>query len=328
MGRHLFLGVIPQTGRDRGMGMRTKLVAMGALAGALFLTSTSRAQSPSERENARRLMDEGDHYVEQQKLDKALTSYQAAHAIMHVPTTGIDVAVTLATLGRMIEAREVALEVTHMPGAGTESTIFAEARRDAAELADRLATKIPTLRIQLPDGVDPATVRATIDGQEVSDRALAVPKRLDPGKHAIRVEAPGYTPFVRELDLKEGARAIVPVELRNGDAVVGLPPLAFYGLVAAGAGVTLGSITGLVSLDKADGARKRCGADPKNCDPSAQSYIDSATTYGWISTISFGIALVGGAVATYALVTRSDPKSQRTIAIHATGTGALIKGTF
>ncbi|MBX3224683.1 MAG: hypothetical protein KF795_29475 [Labilithrix sp.] len=315
--------------------MMIKLVAAGALVATTCLAATSSAETPAARETARRLMDDGDRYVEQQKFDKALAAYESAHAIMHVPTTGIDVALTLTTLGRLVAAREVALEVTRMPGAGTESSIFAEARKDAAELADRLVVKIPTVRLELPAGVDPATVRAWIDGEELADRAIGVPRRLDPGGHTVRVETRGRAPFVREITLKESERAIVPIELRSGgwgrsgeDAILGLPPLAFGGLSAAALGLTVGTITGLVSLDKAADARSRCGPDTKSCDPAAEPYIDASKTYGWISTASFALAIAGGAVATYALVVTTDRVGQRSIGVHATANGALVKGTF
>jgi len=316
--------------------MKTKLVAVAALVGTMSLATAASAQTEAERETARRLMDDGDRFVEQQRFDEALDAYEKAHAIMHVPTTGIDVALTLTILGRMVEAREVALEIVSMPGAGTESNIFAEARRDAAELADRLTTKIPTLRFELPSGVDPSMVRAWIDGEELPERALAVPRRLDPGKHTIRVERlSGGTAFVREIELRESARSLVRVELpgasgpsRSDDAILGLPPLAFAGLATSAVGLTVGTITGLVSLGKADDARARCGPDTRSCDLSAESYIDASKTFGWISTASFALAVAGGAVATYALVMKTDRVGQRSIGVHASATGAFVRGTF
>lgn len=302
-------------------------------------SAQSPVQSPADRETARTLMDDGDRYVEQQRFEEALKAYQDAHAIMHVPTTGIDVALTLTTLGRMVEAREVALEVTRMPVGPNESRLFSEARRDARELADRLAPKIPTLRLNLPSYVDAETVRASIDGEVLDPKALGVPRRLNPGKHAVRVEAPGRPVFVREIELKEAARSILDVDFRaapSGDAsdaggkVLGLPVLAFAGLATSAVGLGVGTLTGLASLGKADDARARCGPDTKNCDPAAESDIQASKTLGWISTASFAIALAGGAVATYALVvTKGDQaKASASLSVSPAGAGAVLRGTF
>ena len=45
-------------------------------------------------------------------LEGALKRYEAAHEIMGVPTTGIEVARTRAKLGQLVEARAVAIELT------------------------------------------------------------------------------------------------------------------------------------------------------------------------------------------------------------------------
>src|SRR5947199_818929 len=88
-------------------------ISAGALACALLVAAASpaRAQSPQDRASARHLMDEGDSWVEKKRLDRALEAYEGADALMHVPTTGIEVAKTLAALGRLVEAREKALEL-------------------------------------------------------------------------------------------------------------------------------------------------------------------------------------------------------------------------
>lgn len=322
--------------------MKKRSFVVATLLVAALSSREAGAQSPADRETARTLMDDGDRYVEQQRFEDALKAYQDAHAIMHVPTTGIDVALTLTTLGRMVEAREVALEVTRMPVGPNESRLFSEARRDARELADRLAPKIPTLRLNLPSYVDAESVRASIDGEVLEPKALGVPRRLNPGKHAVRVEAPGRPVFVREIELKEAARSIVDVDFRatpsddardagTGGKVLGLPVLAFAGLATSAVGLGVGTITGLASLGKADDARARCGPDTKNCDPAAESDIQASKTLGWISTASFAIALAGGAVATYALVvTKGDQAkgTSRSLSVSPAGAGAVLRGTF
>src|SRR4051794_16154924 len=73
--------------------------------------------SASERETARSLMQDGDRLLSSGDPMNALKCYQAAHAIMHVPTTGVAVAKTQAEVGQLVEARSSALDVLSIPTA-------------------------------------------------------------------------------------------------------------------------------------------------------------------------------------------------------------------
>ena len=89
-------------------------------------------------------------------------------------------------------------------------------------------------------------------------------------------------------------------------------------------------MTGLVSLDRAADARTSCGADTKACDPAATADIDSARTYGWISTVSFALALAGGGLATYAFLSNKEPsaKSGPRVDVVMLPAGAGLTGRF
>jgi hypothetical protein len=287
-------------------------------------------------------MDEGDSWVEKKRLDRALEAYEGADALMHVPTTGIEVAKTLAALGRLVEAREKALDLAK-PATEVEPRAFFAARREAALLAEKLDGRIPTIQIALAEG-DAAGVRASVDGEALPEKATLLERRVDPGKHAIEIRAPGRAPIVKETDVKEGAHAVVTFFLgAEPDAPSNAPPkesstktvaatethstLVIAGLAVAGAGVAIGSITGLVSLSKASDARRLCGGNNNDCDPSATDTISTSRTLGWVSTAAFAVALAGAGVATYALVTpkkKDDPKVEAFV----TGAGAGIRGSF
>src|SRR5262249_44553309 len=83
--------------------MRSRALAASAILGGCLLCvgpGAARAQggtaagapSAADRETARKLLDDGDAAFEKKDYDGALKAYAAAHAIMHVPTTGIEVA--------------------------------------------------------------------------------------------------------------------------------------------------------------------------------------------------------------------------------------------
>jgi hypothetical protein len=312
--------------------MSKKVVAVGALMACLGVARSAVAQTPSERVTARQLMDDGDRYVEQKKFTEALRVYAAAHAIMHVPTTGLELARTLAALGRLVEARDAAFEVTRMPVEPGEPKPFVAARREAAELDAELDKRIPTLRIALSGGADPATVHAAVDEDELPATALTLPRRVDPGKRVVHVRAAGFAPVDREVDVPEGSTTVVRVELDAAarSTPVGFPTLAVVGLSTAALGVTVGTITGIISLDRASDARTACGPDTRSCDPSAAGSIDSSKAYGWVSTVSFAVGIVGGAVATYVLLSKPTASRARvrSLDVAVTGGAALLRGTF
>lgn len=310
--------------------MKRFVFGTGALAIALSVATGASAQTPAQRETARHLMDEGDKYFEQKRFDLALRAYQSGHAIMHVPSTGIDVARAYEAMGKLLEAREAALAVTRMPGAESEPKPFADARREATELADKLATRIPTLRLDLPPDIDPATVKVSIDYEEV---VLADPKQVNPGKHTVRARAEGYSGFAKEVDVREG-EVVVKIDLSNGYVKLPVfgrtPPLAVVGLSVAATGLLVGTITGIASLGKAGAASDLCGADTKACPPGAANDIDAAKTLGWTSTIFFAVALVGGGVATYSILSskkESNPSAPK-LDVVMLPAGAGLRGSF
>jgi hypothetical protein len=276
-------------------------------------------------------MDDGDRYTESKQFAEALRVYVAAHAIMRVPTTGIEVARTLAALGRLVEAREAAFAVTRMPVEPNEPKPFAAARREATQLDGQLDKRIPSLRIALAGGADPGTVHASIDDEELPANALTLPRRVDPGKRVVRVRAAGFAPVDRTVDVAEGSTTVVKVDLDTVSSTpFGLPPLAVVGLSASALGLTVGTITGIISLNKAADARALCGLDTRNCDPAAGGSISSSKTYGWIATASFAVAIAGGALATYTLVSKpATPRSGGSkVDVVVTAGGAGLRGDF
>ncbi len=254
-------------------------------------------------------MDEADRLVEQRKLDEALVRYEQAHALMHVPTTGIEVARTRAAMGRLVEAIEAALEVQRLPKKDAEPPAFTAARREAEELAARLTLRVPTVQVDLAPDLDPNRVRVEIDEQPVPPSLVLAPRAVNPGRRIVRVSSPGRVAKTFTVDTKEGGRTRLRVVLEEGSEGGGLPPLAIAGIAVAGVGLLVGSITGVVSLGQASDARTLCGPDTSNCDPAARSAIRDAKTTGWVSTISFVVGLAGGGLAAHALLTRPSPST-------------------
>src|ERR1019366_10325032 len=120
-------------------------------------------------------------------LPGAIGKLQAAHALGNTPVTGIELARTYATAGKLVEGREVALQVARIPVASDETEKSADARAEAAKLAEDLRPRIPTLTARV-SGVGPDEVmHLSIDGAAVPDVAVREPQKVNPGKHEVVV---------------------------------------------------------------------------------------------------------------------------------------------
>jgi hypothetical protein len=167
--------------------------------------------SASDRETARALMQEGDDLTARGDLQNALARYSAAHALVRIPTIGLEVARTQDKLGHLVEARGLALEVSNSTPVAGEPALFARARTAATELARDLAVRIPSLRTEVNPPL--ATYTVTIDGVALPNAARTIAYRTNPGMHTVIVSAPGYVSQRREVKLPEGQLATLTVTL-------------------------------------------------------------------------------------------------------------------
>jgi hypothetical protein len=313
---------------------RATIVALVLTAGTTTLDSGIAFAAPSEADKAkaRALMDEGDRRVDRGDQAGALVVYRQADAIMSVPTTGIEVARTLVSLGKLIEAREVALAVVRIPTKAGEARVFGIARRDAAELARDLERRIPSLRIDVDAFEHPSTVSVKIDGVEAHPPPLLAPRKLDPGPHTLVIAAPDYRTQTRTITLAEGDDRTVDVELvavaprkrarrlviaapAPGDRAAegGVSPLVYVGFGVGAAGLAVGGVAGAMSLSHAAEAKEFCTNDV--CAPAASEDLEASKKWGNISTIGFAVGGVGVAIGVVGLLTSGGSERPSTASV-------------
>ena len=284
--------------------------------------------SPADKETARTLMTDGRAKREQGDHKTALDDFQRADSIMHVPTTGLEVGREHEALGQLIEAREAWLAVARLPVDPKEPKPFAEARKEAEQLAEAIVARIPTLKL-IVTGLPPNAIpKLTIDELEVSSATIGVPRKIDPGTHSIEVGA-GTASKKDSVELKEGEAkeltlAFTPEDLSGAGPIQtneappppeehpaeGPPPskrspLTYVGFGLAGVGIVVGSITGLMSMSKTSTAKQSCVNN--QCPRSVHSDLDSAHSLATISTISFIAAGVGAGVGLIGLLVSKHP---------------------
>jgi hypothetical protein len=315
---------------------------------ALHFSASAFAAGPTaaDKDTARALMAQGADLRDKNDLKGALQSFQAADAIMHVPSTSLEVAKTEAALGQLVEARDAALNAARYPVKPGEPKPFVEARKEAQTMSDDLEARIPSLQITLknaPPGVPP---KVDVDGVVIPQAALAFPRKVNPGHHVVSAVA-GDSHTQAEVDVKEREAKGVLLELP--DVAPPAPPpvaqnntppeqqksiepdhpkkkfpvISIIGFGVGVVGVGVGSVTGLMSLSKTSSLKDQC---PNNQCPanvydssSFQSDKSSASTLGTVSTIAF---IVGGAGVVVGVVGLFLPQGHASA--HAT-TGDITK---
>jgi hypothetical protein len=315
---------------------------------ALLLCPTGAFAEPSasEKETARALMNEGDRKLAQKDLRGALQSYQSADQIMGVPTTGIEVARAQISLGLLVEARDILLRVSRYPKKDGEPASFTAARQQAEDLANQLSRRIATLTLQIPAPVraPEARLEVKIDESPVAPAAVALPYKINPGKHHIRATAIGYTVAEADLTINEGetrelslvfrvasgaaptasaappattapapsaappATTAAPPATAAPEARPRRPALVWGGFGLGILGVAVGGLGGLVAVSHASSAKSQCTGN--QCPESARADIVSAKNWGSVADVAFIVGAVGGGIGLVALLASTGGSSE------------------
>lgn len=289
-----------------------RAAALTAVAISLALSGTARAADPAA---AREQLKMGYELAQDGKCDKAIPHLLESLRLDPRAITLINLASCeektgrwAAALGHWADARG---------RAQSESATLIE--EEATKRARDLEKKIPRLTIVLGSGAPNGTEVAR-DGVVLGAVSLGVAMPVDPGSHVVVARAPGRAEGSKTVALAEGESARVEVAPGGTVATVGTndksagpavdrapksgggtSPLVWIGFGTAIAGVTVGSISGLLALERGSNAKEAC---PENrcADPADLDRVEGGRTLGWISTISFAVAGVGALVGVYGLI--------------------------
>jgi hypothetical protein len=253
-------------------------------------------------------MAQGDEQANAGRFDLALSSYKQADELMGVPSTRMAVARALERQGRLVEAREAAVQANRMPIAAREPQAFTAARVQAARLMIELDERIPSLVLQVqgPNGVTP---EVSVNGVQISAEQLGIARRLDPASYKIIAKAPGCVDVTEEIKLAEGETRRFALSLRLVEKTPSVGPIApkqeprlepakhststltYLGFGVGALGVSVGAVSGVIVLSKTKTLKDAC---PNNsCPESQDGQLHSARSIGWVSTLSFGVGIVG-----------------------------------
>jgi len=192
---------------------------------------------------------------------------------------------------------------------------------------EQVEAAIPSIVITVKDeqGNDTTAAKVVLDGQLAAQRVGPSPLEVDPGEHVARFELGSASAKELRLVLVQGQKqrlvavsfAPEPAAGATSQAGSGLLPLAYVGFVVGAAGLSLGAITGGLSLSKASTCRDvGCTTDE----------IDTGKSLAHASTAGFIIGGVGLVLGVVGLVVTEPAAAHAGDVSLAIGPGGFMLG--
>jgi len=197
--------------------VRFALSAAGLGAAVLFAPSPVRAQSAADRATARSLATAGIKLYRAGNYKDALDKLTRAEALYDAPIHLLYIARCQVKLGKVVEGAETYRKLGRVQLSSNAPQAFKSAQDSGAKELSALEPKIPALRVEVqpPDVNDMDVV---IDGEHLPSAIVGIDRPADPGKHTIRVTAPGFKPAETTVELKLGEKKPVKLALEPGTA--------------------------------------------------------------------------------------------------------------
>jgi hypothetical protein len=348
----------PMTRTSSGYGVFALLLA--CVLGPGLWTRVALAQSePSacDMAHARELLNQGLHQREIGDISGALEKLRAANSLVRTPILALELGKTYMQLGKLVEARETFLSVARIRVRSEETTRSTAARNESARLADEIRPRLASVTIRV-SGATSGAFTVTIDGAAMPAETLGTTRLVDPGAHVVFVQGTDGASSEMRVELAEGETRDVHFSMGTPQlpiprsATASALPVAgatrstdntapatgasrwsslFYlGIGLAGAGVVVGTVTGLLSVSKESSVNDACGGGLR-CPHSVHDDLQTGRTLADVSTVSFAVAGVGAIVGVLAVVLPRQKEAttlKTSFAPWFAPGGAGIRGTF
>ncbi|MCK6586192.1 MAG: tetratricopeptide repeat protein [Polyangiaceae bacterium] len=268
---------------------------------------------------ARAIGAEGLTLYNAQRWEEAYKLFQEADKLYHAPTLVLFMARCQQAQGKLVEAAAIYETLLAEPLPDGASKAFIEAHESAkVELATvrRRTPKVMVVLVHLEGTPAASSVGVMLDGASVKMGEIAV----NPGAHTLRATAENAEPIERSFTIAEASTQNIRLAFRmRSPAIAPLPPIesaeeageepskgslipAIAAFSVGALGLSVGAITGAVSMSQVNDLESRCTGNL--CSPDAQPEADSAGMLGNVSTASFIVGGVGVAAGVVLLFVR------------------------
>lgn len=240
--------------------------------------------------------------------------------------------------GRMASAWAEFNEVASRAAKAAE----AEREKFAREHSAAVEKRISHLTITVAEPTPPSGFDVRLDGEAIGPSLWGFAIPVDPGEHKIEATAPGKERWSRSVAVTKepssqkivvpaltGATSLPPANSASSASVTpGAPPVApppppgggdssrrTAGYLVGGvglAGVVVGSIFGIKTFAKKSDSQSHCNATTRTCDGAGIELQDSARSASTISTIGFGVGLLGLGAGAWLLLSAGPSSTEST----------------
>jgi hypothetical protein len=324
----------------RSRATRRALKALPLCGAILLAASGAQAQtaSPEDIAAARSLGTEGTRLADSGDCKNAIPKLESAEKLYHAPTTLDRLGECQIAAGLLVAGTENLNRVVREPLAATAPAAFVAAKKRAQTALTAAQPRIGSVKIHV-DGPTADKVTLAVDGAPVSSAVLDSDRPTDPGAHAVSASAVGYRAATENVDVREGAESTVSLKLEIDPTAVAVTPPpgeavpvapsttttvstgsappnrapAIAAFAVGGAGLLVGTIFGVLALSSKSTLDSECPS--KTCPAGAQSDIDSLSSKATVSTIGFGIGIVGVAVGAILLAVQHPTEKSAAAAV-------------
>jgi hypothetical protein len=300
---------------------------------------------------AQALYDEARKLVDAGNLEAACPKFKASYELDPGGGTLLNLADCYEKQGKVALAWTTFKEALVMAQRDGRNERIDFANQHIAKLEARLAH----LNVSVASDVRVEGMTIQVDGSPLAEAAWGVALPVDPGKHVVRVDAPGKRPFEATVDAAAGSAeakltvpALADASSQGAGAVESGGVMASattpssgssrtLGWVVGGVGVVGLGVGGFFGLRAVSRWNDRNDACKPTCTQTAKDAGDEAGTAATISTIGFGVGLVGVGVGAYLLLAGGGEKEQTQAATSRLrwepvaskdGAGLLLRSTW
>jgi hypothetical protein len=298
------------------------------------------AQTTTNKEQAKRLFDEGLELEKKGEYTQALAKYKDAEQLVVTAGLRFHQGYCLEMTGKIAAAFETYEAADKLARDQNKPEVHAAI---VARL-DPLRPKVPQISIRLATAVKDAEVQ--LDGAPLAATVLdGTVFRIEPGEHRVTARAAGYKPFVRKVQAPESITTTVDVVLEHVASLSGsdaaadrpvtepLPEAARRRSLALPIATTAGAVvlagTGiamfLVAGSKQSAAKRDCPTKT-SCDSEQKKVrtFDALALGGFIGAAGLGALSVVLWMSTKAGGSRTGSSTR----LVASPTDLMLEGTF
>lgn len=278
-----------------------RLLACLTFATGLCLVAPA-AYADGDARLAQALFDEARYLMEQKRYAEACPKLKESQRL----DPGGGTALNLATCHELEGKTATALDEYH------DALDFAlrDRRDDREKIArthiDKLEKEVPRITVKPVKFIEGLEVK--LDTTVMGPAAWGVATPVDPGTHVITATALRHQTLKITVEIRPNERKVIDVPEPKTDeqAIKEGPqgpttkanPVFYIGLYGAMGALLVSTVTGVLTITNTLDANSNCSKPRSYCkDADAIDSLHDARTYGWISTISLGLAVVGFTVA-------------------------------